>query len=78
MRKLNPLSNQVINEASVEYFNTYVVKPAISNGMIPYYRDIPMGLPDIRTGELLDWGVWSDVNAMMQGVEGAKATYSSR
>ncbi|MCW0484534.1 glycoside hydrolase family 5 protein [Gaoshiqia sediminis] len=77
-RTLNSPSDQALNSASVEYFNKYVVKTAISNGLIPYYWDVPMGLFDRRTGKILDRGV---LDAMMQGakeIQEANTAYSFR
>ncbi|MGD9928386.1 MAG: glycoside hydrolase family 5 protein [Mangrovibacterium sp.] len=71
-RKLSSPSEQALNDASVEYFNKYVVKSAISNGMIPYYWDVPGGLFDRSTGKILDRGV---LDAMMHGAKEAKTVY---
>ncbi|HMP92970.1 MAG TPA: hypothetical protein PKD90_08880, partial [Phnomibacter sp.] len=43
-RNIEDPANQALNHKSVECFNWYVVKTAISNGIIPYYRDTPMNL----------------------------------
>lgn len=68
-RKLSYPSDQALNHASVEYFNKYVVKSAIENGLIPYYWDTPMNLFNRETGKVLDKGV---LKAMMSGAEEAK------
>lgn len=67
-RKINDQANQKLNHKSVEHFNRYVVKMAISNGIIPYYWDTPGNLFNRRTGEIRDKGV---VKAMMQGAQEA-------
>lgn len=68
-RELSAPSDLALHSASVEYFNKYVVKAAINNGLIPYYWDVPMGLFDRRTGKILDRGV---LDAMTQGAKEAK------
>lgn len=68
-RKLSYPSDQALNHASVEYFNKYVVKSALKNGLIPYYWDTPMNLFSRETGKVLDKGV---LKAMMSGAEEAK------
>ncbi len=68
-RKLSSPSDLALNNASVEYFSEYVVKSAVSNGLIPYYWDIPGGLFDRRTGKIIDRGV---VDAIMQGASEAE------
>ena len=68
-RKLSLPSDQALHNASVEYFNKYVVKSAIKNGIIPYYWDVPNNLFNRSTGEVLDKEV---VKAMMEGAKEAK------
>lgn len=68
-RKITDLENQELNNKSVEHFNGYVVKMAITNGMIPYYWDIPNNLFNRKTGEALDKAV---LKAMMSGAKEAK------
>jgi hypothetical protein len=67
-RKIGDSENQTLNNNSVEYFNRYVVKQAISNGVIPYYWDTPNNLFDRKTGEIRDKGV---IKSIMQGAEEA-------
>jgi endoglucanase len=62
--------NRELHEASVESFHRYVIKSALSKGMIPYYWDTPGGLFDRSTGKVLDRGV---LNAIMQGAKDAEA-----
>jgi len=69
-RKLRPPSDQVLHNASVEYYYKYVVKSAISKGLIPICWDVPMGLFNRSTGALLDRGV---MNAIKQGAKDASA-----
>jgi hypothetical protein len=54
----------------VEYYYKYVVKSAISKGLIPICWDVPMGLFDRSTGAILDKGI---VDAIMQGAKDASA-----
>jgi aryl-phospho-beta-D-glucosidase BglC (GH1 family) len=68
-RKLSLPSDQALHNASIEYFNKYVVKSAIKNGIIPYYWDVPNNLFNRNTGEVLDKDV---VKAMMDGAKEAK------
>jgi endoglucanase len=63
-RKLSSPSDQALNHKSVEYFNKYVVKLALENGIIPYYWDTPMNLFNRNTGGILDRGV---AKAIMEG-----------
>jgi len=69
-RKLSPPSNQALHNASVEYYYRYVVKSAVSKGLIPICWDVPMGLFNRNTGALLDRGV---MKAIKQGAEDASA-----
>lgn len=68
-RKLSAPSDQVLNEKSVEFFDKYVVKSALENGIIPYYWDTPNNLFNRDSGQVLDRGV---LKAMMEGVKEAK------
>ncbi|MDA3927549.1 MAG: cellulase family glycosylhydrolase [Prolixibacteraceae bacterium] len=72
-RKLNPPSDQELHNKSVDYFNKYVMKSAISKGMIPYYWDTPGGLFDRKNGKVLDRSL---LNAMMEGVAETNKTQS--
>ena len=65
-RKIDDSANQELNNKSVEHFNKYVVKRAISNGIIPYYWDTPNNLFNRETGGLLDKGV---LKALMEGAK---------
>lgn len=67
-RKLVPPSYQALNNTSVEYYYKYVVKSAVSKGLIPICWDVPMGLFDRRTGAILDQGI---INAIMKGAKDA-------
>lgn len=71
-RKIDDPENQDLNNKSVEHFNKYVVKNAISNGIIPYYWDTPRNLFNRDTGEIMDKGV---LKAMMQGAKEAKTGF---
>lgn len=68
-RKIDNPVNQELNYKSVEHFNSYVVKMAITNGLIPYYWDTPNNLFNRNSGEVLDKGV---ISAMLQGAKEAK------
>lgn len=68
-RKLSAPSDQTLNERSVEFFDKYVVKSALENGIIPYYWDTPNNLFNRDSGQVLDRGV---LKAMMEGVKEAK------
>lgn len=70
-RNLSPPSDQDLHNASVEYFNKYVVKSALSKGMIPYYWDTNMGLFNRSKGEVRDEGL---LNALIEGAEEASGT----
>jgi aryl-phospho-beta-D-glucosidase BglC (GH1 family) len=65
-RKLSQPSDQALHNASVEYYYKYVVKSAVSKGLIPICWDVPMGLFNRSTGVILDRGI---VNAIMQGAK---------
>ena len=67
-RKLVPPSDQALNNTSVEYYYKYVVKTAVSKGLIPVCWDVPIWLFDRSTGAILDHGI---INAIMQGAKGA-------
>lgn len=71
-RKLSPPSDQALNNASVEYYYKYVVKSAVSKGLIPICWDVPMWLFNRRTGAVLDKGI---IDAIMQGAEEASASF---
>jgi len=72
-RKLSYPSDQALHHTSVEYFNKYVVKSALENGLIPYYWDIPNNLFNRKTAEVLDRAV---LKAMMSGAKEAKNNIS--
>ena len=65
-RKLSMPSDQTLNNASVECYYKYVVKSAISKGLIPICWDVPGWLFDRNTGAILDRGI---INAIMQGAK---------
>jgi aryl-phospho-beta-D-glucosidase BglC (GH1 family) len=71
-RKLSPPSEQALNNASVEYYIKYVVKSAISKGIIPYFWDTPGGLYNRSNGTIIDKGI---INAIMQGAKEANTFY---
>jgi endoglucanase len=62
--------NKALHDASVESYHRYVIKSALSKGIIPYFWDTPNGLYDRSTGKVLDRGV---LNAIMQGAKDAEA-----
>jgi len=70
-RKLSSPSDQALNNESVEYYYKYVVKSAISKGIIPFCWDTPGGLFNRRTGALLDQGI---INAIMQDAKDASVS----
>jgi endoglucanase len=61
--------NIALHNASVEYYHRYVIKSALSKGIIPYLWDTPNGLYDRSSGKVLDRGV---LNAIMQGAKDAE------
>jgi aryl-phospho-beta-D-glucosidase BglC (GH1 family) len=69
-RKLGSTSDIALHDASVEYYYNYVVKSAVSKGLIPICWDTPGGLFNRRTGALLDRGI---INAIMDGNKDASA-----
>jgi aryl-phospho-beta-D-glucosidase BglC (GH1 family) len=71
-RKLSPLSDQALNNASVEYYNRFVVKSAVDHGMIPFYWDTNMGLFDRSKGIVLDHGI---LDSIMKGAGIVNTTY---
>ena len=72
-RKLVPPSDQALNNASVDYYYKYVVKSAVSKGLIPVCWDVPMWLFDRSTGTILDHGI---INAIMQGAKDASKSFT--
>jgi len=72
-RKLSAPSDQELHNKSVEFFNKYVVKSAISKGMIPYYWDTPGGLFNRQNGTINDKGLH---NSLMEGAREATSTQS--
>ena len=72
-RKLCPPSDQALNNASVDYYYKYVVKSAVSKGLIPVCWDVPMWLFDRSTGTILDHGI---INAIMQGAKDASKSFT--
>jgi len=71
-RKLSPPSEQALNNASVEYYFKYVVKSAISKGIIPYCWDTPEGLYNRSNGTIIDKGI---IDAIMQGAKEVNTSY---
>jgi hypothetical protein len=69
-RKLAAPSDQQLHDASVEYYYRYIVKSAIEKGLIPICWDVPMGLYNRTTCEVLDRKM---IQAMMQGVRDASS-----
>lgn len=63
-RKLESPSDQKLHDASVEYFQEYFVRSAISKGFVPFYWDINMGLFDRSKGKIRDKEI---LKAIMQG-----------
>jgi len=63
-RKLSSPSDQTLHNASVYYYYRYVVKSAVSKGLIPICWDVPGWLFDRNTGTILDRGI---INAILQG-----------
>ncbi|MCK9205929.1 MAG: glycoside hydrolase family 5 protein [Salinivirgaceae bacterium] len=74
-RKLNPPSDQALNNISVEYYYRYVVQSATEKGLIPICWDTPGGLFNRSTGEILNKGV---VNAIMQGMRVVDSMYQTK
>jgi aryl-phospho-beta-D-glucosidase BglC (GH1 family) len=70
-RRLRQPSDQALNHASVEYYYKYVVKSALSKGLIPICWDVPRGLFNRNTGALLDRGI---LNAIKQGANEASVS----
>jgi endoglucanase len=63
-RQLKLPSDQQLHNASVEYFQEYFVRSAISKGFVPFYWDINMGLFDRSKGNIRDIGI---LKAIMKG-----------
>jgi len=61
--KRTNIPDQELHNASVEYFNKYVVQACLENGFIPFYWDTG-GIINRHTGAVLDQGV---LNALMEG-----------
>lgn len=74
-RKIDDPVNQDLNNKSVKYFNKYVVKRAIGNGIIPYYWDTPNNLFNRKTGKIVDKAI---IKAIMQGETESKAESHSK
>lgn len=67
-RKLSMSSDQALHNASVESYYKYVVKSAVSKGLIPICWDVPGWLFNRKTGAILDRSI---VNAINQGFNDA-------
>lgn len=65
-KKLSPPSDQLLHNASIEYYYKYFVKSALSKGIITYCWDTPGGVFDRSKGTIIDSGV---LNAIMQGAK---------
>jgi len=65
-RKLSPPSDQALNNASVESYYRFVVKTAISKGLIPVCWDVPGWLFNRKTGAIQDHGI---IDAIMQSAK---------
>lgn len=63
-RRLLNGADQQLHNASVEYFQQYFVKCAISKGFVPFYWDVNMGLFDRSKGKIRDNGI---LKAIMKG-----------
>ena len=63
-RNLSPPSDQSLNHASVNYYDYYVTKAAIKDGMVPFIWDINMQLFNRSTGAILDH---EELDAIMKG-----------
>lgn len=61
--KRSNIPDQELHNASVEYFNKYVVQACLENGFIPYYWDTG-GLINRNSGAVLDQGVF---DALLEG-----------
>jgi hypothetical protein len=66
-KNLNPPSEQLLHNASIEYYYRYFVQSAISKGLIPYCWDTG-GIFNFTTGKINDKIV---LNAIMQGAKNA-------
>jgi aryl-phospho-beta-D-glucosidase BglC (GH1 family) len=62
-RRLNPPSDQALNDTSVEYYHRYIVKSSTSKGITPFLWDTPGGLFNRNTGAIQDRGL---IDAIMQ------------
>jgi aryl-phospho-beta-D-glucosidase BglC (GH1 family) len=63
-RKLPYGADQQLHNASVEYFQQYFVRSAVSKGFVPFYWDVNMGLFDRSKGKIRDKEI---LKAIMQG-----------
>ncbi|HKI44569.1 MAG TPA: cellulase family glycosylhydrolase [Balneolales bacterium] len=63
-RNLSPPSDQALNHTSVNYYDYYVTKSAISHGIVPFLWDTNMQLFNRSTGVTLDQG---KLDAIMKG-----------
>lgn len=61
--KRDNVPDQALHEASVEYFNKYVVQASQQNGIIPFYWGIGQQI-NRNTGEVIDQGV---IDALLEG-----------
>jgi endoglucanase len=65
-RKLSPPSDQVLHNASIEYYYRYFTKSAMSKGMITFMWDTPGGMINRSNGAINDRNI---LNAIMQGAK---------
>ncbi|MGZ5219936.1 MAG: glycoside hydrolase family 5 protein [Chitinophagaceae bacterium] len=66
-RTLKSPADQQLHNASVEHFQRYFVRSAVSKGFVPFYWDVNMGLFDRSQGKILDREI---VKAIMEGAHG--------
>jgi endoglucanase len=59
--KRRNIADQALHDASVEYFNKYVVQSCLKNGILPFYWDTG-GLINRNTGAVIDQGVLDALN----------------
>jgi len=70
-RSLNNPSEESMHLASRQYYYKYIVKSALSKGIIPFCWDVNMGLFDRDKGKIIDRGV---IDAIMQGTKEARVS----
>ena len=65
-RKLSPPADQVLHNASIEYYYRYFTKSAMSKGMITFMWDTPGGMINRSNGAINDRVI---LNAIMHGAK---------